>query len=142
MTQIAEGKRDSYTVSPNASRSNVISRRQRSLNKTARKKELFKITSENAGILRRLQMKKSFYNVTKWDNENKERVNMLKNMCEYPYQFKGSPRQLPRLVNENTSTSFNIGPNNKNRDNSYMTHYNSKIGPKRSKCILQNLIFQ
>ena len=60
---------------------------KRSLNKEARKRELLKITIENQQFLKRLQDKSSNYDVTKWETEHVDRQHMLRNICEFPYQF-------------------------------------------------------
>lgn len=60
---------------------------KKSLNRAARKQELLKITLENQAILRRLQDKSSNYNVARWENEFRQRQDLLKNMSEYPQDF-------------------------------------------------------
>lgn len=66
---------------------------KRSLNKNRRKNELLKITLENQSFLRRLQEKNSNYDVNKWEIQFKERKNILKNICEYPYVMSSNRRR-------------------------------------------------
>lgn len=60
---------------------------KKSLNKLARKRQLMQICMENQAMLKRLNEKKSSYDISKWERErvNKERV--LANICEYPYKL-------------------------------------------------------
>ena len=56
---------------------------KRSLNKEARKRELWKITTENQAILKRISEKNSNYDVIKWEEERFEREKIMKNISEY-----------------------------------------------------------
>ena len=49
----------------------------------ARKQEIQRITMENESLLQRLQEANSAYNVYDWDNERKEAVKRVKNICYY-----------------------------------------------------------
>lgn len=49
-----------------------------------------KITMENQAFLKRLQDKQPNYNVGQWEFQHKERVKRMKNICEFPYQFRGT----------------------------------------------------
>ena len=75
---------------------------KKSLNISFRKKEVFKIVNENHAFLKRLQTKKSYYDVSKWKKEYKHTKKMLRNMCEFPYKLGSiskSPRRLERIAN-------------------------------------------
>lgn len=75
----------------------------KSLNKTARKETMRKITIDNQALLRRLQDKNPCYNTHQWEEDRRRTEKRLQNMCEYPYslgrgmstpiQFK-KPRKL------------------------------------------------
>lgn len=67
---------------------------KKSLNRASRKQELLKITLENQAILRRLQDKSSNYNVARWENEHRQRQDLLKNMSEYPYELERSKKRM------------------------------------------------
>ena len=57
-----------------------------SMNKTFRKMELQRITQENQAILRRIQACQPSYNHLRWQQERKQHILNLKNICEYPVQ--------------------------------------------------------
>lgn len=58
---------------------------QKSLNKTSRKQELVKITSENQALLKRIQDKKATLNFRTLEKERHEKEKLLENISEYPY---------------------------------------------------------
>lgn len=106
-------------------------KRKRSLNRSYRKREISKIMSENKALLKRLQTKKSNYNVNKWDKDHQMRTKILTNICQYPYQFAGRPLKYIKDKNENFET---LSPG-------YISQYGDN---KRSRCILKyiNSIFK
>lgn len=63
-----------------------------SLNKDARKKELLRITKENADILKRIQQAQPVYNHVEWEDEHRKNGSYLKNRCEFPLMLR-TPRQ-------------------------------------------------
>lgn len=86
---------------------------KKSLNKAARKQELLKITLENQAILRRLQDKSSNYNVAKWEHEHRARLELLKNMSEYPYDMMKQGKKRRFNVSEAGGTAYrprSLGP--------------------------------
>jgi len=85
LTNIIEGKPGSTSGYSNTGHSY----KRKSLNRSYRKREISKIMDDNKALLKRLQTKRSNYNVNKWDKEYKKRTKLLNNICEYPYQFKG-----------------------------------------------------
>eukprot|EP00826_Nyctotherus_ovalis_P019872 TRINITY_DN16182_c0_g2_i2.p1 TRINITY_DN16182_c0_g2~~TRINITY_DN16182_c0_g2_i2.p1 ORF type:complete len:172 (+),score=17.65 TRINITY_DN16182_c0_g2_i2:252-767(+) len=88
--------------------SSLSSCQQRSLNRSLRKREMVKIMDENKAFLRRLQAKKSHYNVGQWNEEHKSRTKMLHHMGEYPYQFNATskvPLKLPTVSNRGSELS-------------------------------------
>jgi len=58
--------------------------KKNTLNAGFRKRELERITIENYNILRRIQDKKSQFDVIGWEKERKKQENMLGNLCEFP----------------------------------------------------------
>lgn len=76
---------------------------------------------ENQALLKRLQAKKSQYNVIQWNKEYRSRTKMLSNICEYPYQFSS---HLPKITHSKVATETN--------QEFYETQYNPN---KRAKCI-------
>ena len=76
---------------------------------------------ENQALLKRLQAKKSQYNVIQWNKEYRSRTKMLSNICEYPYQFAS---HLPKITHNKVATETN--------QEFYATQYNPN---KRAKCI-------
>lgn len=72
-----------------------------SLNKDQRRRELDRINFENNKLLKRLQDKKSSYNVARWEQERVEKERLLKNICTYPHILGHRHRSVPkrRLVN-------------------------------------------
>lgn len=95
--------------------------RAKSLNRGTRRKEISRIMDENQALLKRLQARRSNYNVTQWNKDYKSRAKMLSNICEFPYRLSG---RLPRL-----------GRGRKAADDqsevAYATQYDAD---KRSKC--------
>lgn len=88
--------------------SSLSSCQQKSLNRSLRKREMVKIMDENKAFLRRLQAKKSHYNVGQWNEEHKNRTRMLHHMGEYPYQFNATskaPLKLPTVSNRESELS-------------------------------------
>lgn len=93
---------------------------KRSLNKEARKRELWKITNENQAILKRISEKTSNYDVIKWEEERFEKERMMKNISEYHSShfgnrtytdFKklegsppGKPAEFPKINSEKAQT--------------------------------------
>eukprot|EP00826_Nyctotherus_ovalis_P049315 TRINITY_DN5947_c0_g2_i2.p1 TRINITY_DN5947_c0_g2~~TRINITY_DN5947_c0_g2_i2.p1 ORF type:complete len:341 (+),score=81.13 TRINITY_DN5947_c0_g2_i2:157-1179(+) len=95
--------------------------RSKSLNRGTRKKEISRIMDENQALLKRLQAKRSNYNVTQWNKDYKSRAKMLSNICEFPYRLSG---RLPRL-----------GRGKKAADDQSEVAYTTQYNPdKRSKC--------
>ena len=72
-----------------------------SLNKDQRRRELDRINFENNKLLKRLQDKKSSYNVVRWEQERVEKEKLLKNICTYPHILGHRHRSVPkrRLIN-------------------------------------------
>jgi len=60
---------------------------KKSLNKQARKRQLTQICMENQAMLKRLNEKKSSYNIGKWERERIDKEKVLANICEYPYKL-------------------------------------------------------
>jgi hypothetical protein len=60
---------------------------KKSLNKLARKRQLMQICMENQAMLKRLNEKKSSYNIGKWERERIDKEKVLANICEYPYKL-------------------------------------------------------
>ena len=81
-----------------------------------------KIMDENKAFLKRLQAKKSHYNVEQWDEDYKTRTKMLLHMGEYPYQFNSTIKSPLKLPNIQISS---------NKASELSTHKNSEL-----KCIL------
>ena len=75
-----------------------------SMNKTFRKMELQRITQENQAILRRIQACQPSYNHLRWQQERKQHILNLKNICEYPVQpvflGKSGRRRRRRVAND------------------------------------------
>ena len=82
---------------------------KRSLNRDARKRELTKITKENQLILRRLQDKSANYNVSRWQKEEIQRKNVLKNICEYPLIDKEGMNGQPDFIIKKKVKSASVG---------------------------------
>ena len=55
-----------------------------SLNRGSRRKELARITSENMGILKRIERVQPMYDHVKWEQDFRRSRTFLKNKCEYP----------------------------------------------------------
>lgn len=56
----------------------------KSLNRESRKRELQKITKENARILQAIQSSEPFYDHTRWEREARAHERYMKNICEFP----------------------------------------------------------
>ena len=82
MSKIMQG---SQTLDNRLTQKNV----PRSMNKTARRKDLERITNKNYQMLRRIQNKAPFYSHSKWDHEYKQHKRYVKNISYY----KGKKRQ-------------------------------------------------
>jgi len=66
-----------------------------SLNTSARKTELMRITQENFAILKRIQQAQPVYNHIQWEDAYKKNFDYLKNAAEYPIALgrQGQPSQ-------------------------------------------------
>lgn len=52
--------------------------------------------------MKRLQDKTSNYSVAKWEEDFKHKEQIMKNMCEYPFQFDDRNLQSAGLLDYNT----------------------------------------
>ena len=107
MTYIMHGKHNSSIDSEG---------KLRSLNNGFRKRQISQIIDENHALLKRLNDKKSSYNVNEWKKDFKNHTRLVSNLCEYSYKFSG---KLPKISKVKSSTRT----------------YNTE---KRSKCIINN----
>lgn len=55
-----------------------------SLNSHQRKQEMSRILIENEALLKRLQNRQSNYNVWSWENERKQQIKRIKQLCLFP----------------------------------------------------------
>lgn len=55
-----------------------------SLNANQRKQEMSRILLENEALLKRLQNRQSNYNVWSWENERKQQIKRIKQICMFP----------------------------------------------------------
>jgi len=62
---------------------NASSYNDNSLNKGIRNKEFNRIMVDNEAMLKRLQQRQSHYNVLSWEQERKNQVKMVKQLCHY-----------------------------------------------------------
>jgi oligoendopeptidase F len=62
---------------------NASSYNENSLNKGVRNKEFNRIMVDNEAMLKRLQQRQSHYNVLSWEQERKNQVKMVKQLCHY-----------------------------------------------------------
>lgn len=67
-----------------AAEAEAQSRYAKSLNRESRKRELQKITKENARILHAIQSSQPFYDHLKWEREAKEHEKYMANICQLP----------------------------------------------------------
>ena len=82
-----------------------------SLNRGSRRKELERITSENMGILKRIERVQPMYDHVKWDQDFRRSRRFLKNKCEYPVVLPAGeledipPSHLERPTNSHVSAA-------------------------------------
>ncbi len=67
---------------------------QRSLTAINRRAELERITEDNQRLLKRIQEAEPCYNHLTWEESEKERSKLLKNMSEFPESFQENRRRL------------------------------------------------
>lgn len=67
-----------------------------SLNANHRKQEMSRILIENEALLKRLQNRQSTYNVWSWENERKQQIKRVKQICMYPPAFSKRKRYAKR----------------------------------------------
>lgn len=60
--------------------------KKKSLNEPFKKRELVKIVEENQEIMKRIQSKKSLYNIKKWEKQRKEIEKNITLISEFPYK--------------------------------------------------------
>ena len=78
----------------------------------ARKNEIQRVTVENEQMLQRLQAANSTYNVYEWDNQRKENVKRVKNICYYkPSLLKKTHRKGSRIRRRGPATDSVNEPN-------------------------------
>ena len=76
-----------------------------SLNRGSRRKELERITAENMGILKRIELVQPMYDHVKWEQDFRRSRTFLKNKCEYPVALPAGeleeipPEQLKHPIN-------------------------------------------
>ena len=63
---------------------------KRTLNLSSRKRNIEKICKDNLWLLNRLKKQNSNYNVTNWQHQEMKRIELLKNICEYPYKVNAN----------------------------------------------------
>jgi hypothetical protein len=82
-----------------------------SLNRTARKKELQRITAANQGILRRIEGALPVYNHWEWEKERKQQEEYVRLICEFEPSATVKPRVAPTLPDDGDSVlpSFDMG---------------------------------
>lgn len=56
---------------------------KKSLNGESRKRDLVKIVIENQAILKRIQEKKSAYDIKKWERDREQTEKYIANTCQY-----------------------------------------------------------
>ena len=127
MTSIMQ-KPNRTSTSFSSDRFNIVppALNKKSLNRASRKQELLKITLENQAILRRLQDKGSNYNVARWENDFKQRQDMLKNMSEYPQDLDRKSKNRMFNRSEAGTTGYrprSLGPRHtwRNKNNTAKT---------------------
>ena len=81
--------RHSKSVAPN----------KKTLNYSYRQKTYDKISKENLSFLNRLKNQISSYNVNEWGIQEKKRMQILKHICEFPYQLPKSSNSKKRGSN-------------------------------------------
>ena len=59
----------------------------KSLNKTARKEQIRRITIDNHALQKRLEERNPCYNTHQWEEDRRKTEKRLKNMCEFPYNL-------------------------------------------------------
>lgn len=59
----------------------------KSLNKTARRERVGKIAMDNQALLKRLQEKKPCYSTHEWKEDRRKKVNILRNIGDFPYKI-------------------------------------------------------
>jgi hypothetical protein len=62
---------------------------KKSLGETGKRKELAKITAENYRLLKKIQDIEPTYNIAQWEEDNRKRVQYLRNITEFPDQYGG-----------------------------------------------------
>lgn len=111
---------------------------KRSLNKEARRKQLFDITLANQALLRRLQDKKSNYDVMKWEEERVNNEKMVQRIGLFSSQMGESHSKsralLPTLKNPRQATTRMTKRRiQKNYETEFHTLDPSSIPKKRAK---------
>ncbi|KAG5179681.1 KIAA1430-like protein-domain-containing protein [Tribonema minus] len=69
----------------------------KSLNRESRKRELQRITRENARILAAIQSSEPVYNSGQWEREARDHERYLKNICEYPVSLLTRSPSVPEV---------------------------------------------
>jgi hypothetical protein len=75
----------------------------RSLNRESRKRELQRITRENARILTAIQSSAPVYDVAQWEREAREQKELMRNICEFPvtlFARGGGGGEVPEVDEE------------------------------------------
>jgi inosine/xanthosine triphosphate pyrophosphatase family protein len=58
-----------------------------SLNRAVRIKDMAKIVEDNKLMLKKLQTASSFYSIDKWEQDNKKKKKLVKNLCRNSDRF-------------------------------------------------------
>jgi len=108
----------------------------KSLNQIVRKKEIVRITSDNYGVLNRIQQQESAYDVKGWEKDFKTKEKYLQNICLFPVitrqpnSQKKSPRKVTTARLSNASPRSSVDHKNVNYyDSPKSSHLDNKLQP-------------
>lgn len=96
MSKIIRDGSGSHNSGGAPERSKIKPTPPKSLNEGYRRKELAKITQENLGILKRIQMKDPFYNHLDWEEQAQRNKQIMHGLCEFK---KTTPRNSKFVSN-------------------------------------------
>ena len=100
-----------------------------SLNTDYRRRQLMKITSENQGILKRIQTSSPTYKHAKWDEEYAKNLDLMKNISEYEYKPPASVSRPRTALSSSTSTRPGSKSSSSSRGKVSMSTGNAIVSP-------------
>lgn len=89
-----DGSQEKNIMTQRSRKNNVF--RDNSLNRQRRTQEYNRILNDNEAMLKRLQSRQSNYNVIDWENDRKNQIKLIKQICQYKPSITKSKKSFKK----------------------------------------------